>query len=163
MCNWAGTAVRPYKGSLNISMGLLRDGNHNIIPVMPPELCSVTAMKYVCKLIVYNTMAFNVRQRSGDHNTSPPSLYDSSLMVLWKADRVPLKPNISNINLPQRYRDAIRASPESLSNFYPTGIHPENIGSNIGLLKIVKQFSIDCYAHTCQSSESGDSGPPSNL
>jgi len=64
-------------------------------------------------------------------------------MVLWKADRVPLKPNISNINLPQRYRDAIRASPESLSNFYPTGIHPENIGSNIGLLKIVKQFSID--------------------
>ena len=143
MCNWTGTAVRPYKGARPISMELHRDVNQNIVPIMPPDLFLSSSMKEVCKLIVNNTMTFNLQQRSSEYNKNPPPLYDTSLMVIWKADRVPLKPDTDNINLPQRYKDAIRANPNSLGNFYPTGIQPENIGSNLGLLKIVKQFSID--------------------
>ena len=70
-----------------------------------------------------------------------PHLYDSSLMRMWGVNSVPVTPRREK--LPADTLAALRRAPDRLSNFYPTGLMKMNVGSNIGLARVMKQLLID--------------------
>ena len=133
-CHWTGIAVRKHLG--NVAMNVIRDNANVIVPAMPPDPL-VYAGRVVQMLLLGSIGTLN---GNGVNVTDVPDLYSASLMMTWGVDRVPLKPSIRNPNVPQMYRDAIRRAPDSLGNFYALGMSGENIGSNLGLARVMRQF-----------------------
>ena len=133
-CHWTGVAVRKHLGNVDVSV--VRDHNNGIVPAMPPDPLVFAGR------VVEMVLIGSIGRLTGDGRTvrEVPDLYSTSLMVTWGVDRVPLKPSIRNPNVPQRYRDAIRRAPDSLGNFYALGMIGENIGSNLGLARVMRQF-----------------------
>ena len=133
-CHWTGVAVRKHLGNVDVSV--VRDHNNGIVPAMPPDPLVFAGR------VVEMVLIGSIGRLTGDGRTvrEVPDLYSTSLMVTWGVDRVPLKPSIRNPNVPQRYRDAIQRAPDSLGNFYALGMIGENIGSNLGLARVMRQF-----------------------
>ena len=65
----------------------------------------------------------------------------SSLTTLLKLDSVPLKPRHHRLNDP-RHVAALKNSHDSLDNFHCDQIMPINIGSNRGLLQILRDHYV---------------------
>ena len=67
------------------------------------------------------------------HNT-----YDSSLAVKYRVRNVPLKPDIDNVE--EKFKAALAQSRDGMATFFPKEIVPVNIGSNDGLVKVVRSL-----------------------
>ena len=79
--------------------------------------------------------------------------HSTSLMVRWNAHTVPLTPDLSL--LPRALRKTVEECHDSMANFYPEGLDKNNIGSNIGLSRVVRKFyneramnSTECKRYT---------------
>jgi len=135
--NWTGVALR--QGQENIDMSVVKiDGQ--IVPAMPDDPLLFT--QQAVDMILMGSVGPIDRSTIDLHNIETvPSLYDTSLLVAWAPiNRVPLKPDPSNKNIPRYYRDVLSQAPDTLGNFHVVGIFEENIGSNEGLASIIKKF-----------------------
>ena len=147
LANWTGIAVREYRGA-DIDMTVRRDDKNCIVPALPNDL-----FKHIPGVINFvKNLSQHILQLHGERKhpfenltgmSNFPFLFDTSFMVKWGVDRVPLKPNPRSPRLPPEYKKAIEESPDTLTNFYPKAILPTNIGSNVGIVKILKDFYTD--------------------
>ena len=144
--NWTGVALRQARPDIDMSVSRI---NGQIIPAMPDN--PLIFAEHAIQLILFGSVGTN---NSNVHDVQKiPNLYDSSLLVAWAPiNRVPLKPDPTNLNVPQQYRDAMAQSPDTLSNLHVVGIFPENIGSDEGLGSIIRQF----YDAQCMADENCD-------
>lgn len=143
--NWTGVAVRQYMGQDFIDDSLVHDADGAIVPVMPDDLLAPDNVQAIFQFIVEHTQltatqahALNRFPIEGMRTFKP--LYATSLLKTWEPDRVPLKPNINNPNVPEEFKDAIRRSPDTLANFYPKAIVNENPASQEGLINLLKEY-----------------------
>lgn len=142
--NWTGVAVRQYMGDYFIEDTLVRDQAGAVIPAMPDDIMTPENIAAILEFIVRNTQltqdeALNNNNSIEGMTTFKP-LYPTSLLRTWKPDRVPLKPNVNDANIPNAYKDAVRKSPDTLSNFYPKSILNENPSSQAGLIRLLKDY-----------------------
>lgn len=135
--HWTGVAVRQHAGSVN--MNVVRNDNGEIIPAMPDDPL-VYADRALALVLSGST---GPAGGAGVILNKVPELLSTSLLMTWGVDRIPLRPSATNPKVPQRYRDAITRAPDSLANFYAVGLMPENIGSNLGLARVLRGFYDD--------------------
>lgn len=140
MANWTGIAVREYTGP-ELDMTIRRKEGI-CIPAQADDIFKhIPAVK---NLILQNTEVsnsnFTEKRRIIAGMVNFPFLYDSSLLHVWGVDRLPLKPQAGNVNIPPKYNDAIIQAPDTLANFYPKGVFPHNIGSNEGFIAMLKKY-----------------------
>ena len=122
-CQWTGQALRKCADQ-SISMLLTRDAEQRIIPAMPRN-----PFTFRSKLI---GMFFNISDNEGN------LLYDSCIVTTSRTKSVPLKPKTKNMPN-RRHREALEQGYDKLTNMYPGAIMPDNIGSNVGLLRIIRR------------------------
>ena len=79
--------------------------------------------------------------------------HSNSLMVRWNAHTVPLTPDLAYLN--PAMRSTVEQCHDNMANFYPEGLDKNNIGSNIGLSRVVRKIynertmnSIACKRYT---------------
>ena len=104
---------------------LMRNADHRIIPAMPRN-----PFTFRSKLI---SMFFKISGNEGN------LLYDSCIVTIARTKTVPLKPKAKNMPN-RRHREALEQGYDKLTNMYPCAIIPDNIGSNVGLLRIIRHF-----------------------
>ena len=75
-------------------------------------------------------------------SSSQWSYFQSSYVVTMNVNQVPLKPRVSWVEHPDLHR-ILSESRDGLTNFFPLKIEKHNIGSNRGLLTILKDLSIE--------------------
>ena len=146
LANWTGIAVREYTGPY-VDMTVRRNEEKEIIPALPDDLFQhiPAVIKFIQEQSQYE---FDTSIRDHPLATQTgmchfPYLFDTSRMVNWGVDRVPLKPNPKSPALPMEYKIAIEQSPDTLTNFYPKAMISSNIGSNVGIVKILKDFFME--------------------
>ena len=124
---WTGYALRAYP--FEIDMTFKKDPLFNeVIPAMPlSPLVYVNKVLQNIKRFVYN-------------RPNPSRRYGTSLSVQWSVNNVPVAPDKNNDRIPSRFKEAIGANRDNLRNLYPEKITSENIGSNDGLGRIMKEL-----------------------
>jgi hypothetical protein len=123
---WTGIALRQYMGppvdmsvvtKRGFNVSAMPDDPFVLIPQMLDRLCTISA---------------------ADDRGTMPHLYDSSYLIKWGVNSVPVTP--MRRNLPALVLKAMVATPDRLDNFYPQGLMEHNVGSNIGLGIVVDKF-----------------------
>lgn len=163
LASWTGVGVRHYTGPW-IDMEIKHDDD-GPIPAMPadPFIYESDVQNFITMISEDST---DYKQMSAiDRNSyylpqgrveqweRPagmarfPLRFDKSFLKKWRADRVPLKPNVLNINVPEKYKAAIQQAPDTLANFYPKGVRPFSIGSHDGLIKLLKEYVEEKIIH----------------
>lgn len=143
--NWTGVAVRQYMGDEIIDDALVRNANGEIFPAMPDNFLTEENVEAIYKFLINETQPHPAEiivenQQRIEGMLQFKSLYPSSMLKHWQPDRVPLKPNVNNANVPEKYKAAIRKSPDTLANFYPKAIVNENPASQEGLINLIKDY-----------------------
>lgn len=119
-CNWTGRGIKVFCGTpVDIKMGDL--------PAMPDN-----ALTHETKQLVRSKLAAHV---SGGW-----MLLQHSIVQKYKVNNVPLKPILDPLHHSRLCR-ILAESRDGLSFFHPWDIIPQNIGSNRGLMLILKQIS----------------------
>jgi hypothetical protein len=127
-CNWSGIAFR--KARKEVDMDLMIDPQTGgIIPAMPNN-----PFIYVENL---KTIFKNVNQASHE----AMFLFDSSKVQNWAVNVVPLKPDPDNME-DGPWRDAVVECNGKLDNLFTDRILDINIGSNEGLLTIMRSHYV---------------------
>jgi hypothetical protein len=121
-CAWTGKALRKGVDS-GITMQLMHKVNGDIIPAMPDK-----PFRMVSTMI---TMFKAINDKAGTE------LHDTCLATVHKVKTVPLKPKPKHM-IRELHKDALTQGWDKLTNMYPCGLLDENIGSNIGLLRILR-------------------------
>ena len=134
LCNWTGRAVRPYLGTQPVSMKVKRSRGE-IVPAMP-QLSELWEFTEVIDRAIIKQTGSTIED--SDSQQIPTDFLDSSFYVLYGASRVPLKPDENKV--PEEYKEALRHSPDTLENFHPAGLIEQNIGSNEGLARVIRQL-----------------------
>lgn len=62
--------------------------------------------------------------------------YDQCLSTRYEVNNVPLKPDPAKVE--EKYQDILAESRDGMANFFPKKIVPINIGSNAGLIEVVR-------------------------
>jgi len=137
MANWTGVAVREYTGDIDIQLNLVTDEHGCFVPALPSRIFDYVPS--VKKFILDKTEEGNSGLIRGLENFPFQNL-ECSLLQTWGVNRLRLKPNLDNPNLPLQYKEAIKAAPDTLANFYPKGVFPHNIGSNEGFIAMLKNY-----------------------
>jgi hypothetical protein len=76
-----------------------------------------------------------------------PMLHEGSLTTLLAVQNVPLKPSHERLSKPE-HRQAVHEGHDSLDTCYPEGIVAINIGSNKGLLQLMRNhYESVCVAN----------------
>jgi hypothetical protein len=134
---WSGIALKRFPFPLEVNDAIMRDAFGAVIPAV-----ATNPFQFFNELYV---MMHRMTEFEGNH----PRLFANSLMVVWDAQTVPLKPTLMRMN--QSLRSALLAANDKMANFYPVGLSRENIGSNVGLSKIMRKFYIDkgMHLHSC--------------
>ena len=125
-CLWTGVAIHRYVGP-TLSNNLHTRGGA-IVPAMPESL---SANMGSILLAMQSAMNFQ-----GEY-------HDISLVTTMDVQCVPLKPTGGDVQLQQQLDE----SRDGLTNLLPHDLITENIGSNIGLMKILRQFHDDRQMH----------------
>ena len=119
-CLWTGVALREYKGSQPVSMDLMTDGDGSI-PAMPDDPFAMHDK--LLKLWKVN----RVKER----------YWPEPFVKKWKIDNAPIKPVLHRVN-DAKHHATLKGSNSRLLGLYPKHIIAENIGSNIGLGRIMR-------------------------
>jgi hypothetical protein len=132
-CNWTGRAFRVSRVHVDTKVRLTAD---NVVePAMPHDIWSLyPAMKAQFLHTTYN-------------EADCPFLYDSCLTTQFKVNNVPLKPDHTRLAMPE-HKKAVQEGHDSLANCYPDGIIKINIGSNKGLLRLLRMHYDDSVIYT---------------
>ena len=117
-CLWGGLGIKQYIGPI-VDMTKVVD-----VPAMPVNLFSADNLKWLYTL---------TEQMDGLQNT-----YDSSLAVKYRVRNVPLKPDLDNVE--DKFKEVLAQSRDGMATFFPKEIVPINIGSNDGLVKVVRSL-----------------------
>jgi hypothetical protein len=126
-CLWTGIANRQYHGTKHIDMRLKYDDQMSIIPGMPDNLWEWEDEF----LALYQ----RVDQESMEY-------LSRSLLVKFSVDSVPLRPVVSEEKYPKVYA-SLHGMNNKLDVLVPERLSTHNAGSNIGLLKILKEISVE--------------------
>jgi hypothetical protein len=132
-CNWTGMAMRVSR--VDVDMNLRLNEAKEIEPAMPHHVYKI-----------YPTMkhAFMVLNPS---TPKCPKLHTKSLTTLLGVKNVPLKPSHETLNKPE-HRAAVHEGHDSLDTCFPEGIVAINIGSNKGLLQLMRNhYESVCVAN----------------
>ena len=122
-CQWTGLGVKKYIGrAVDLRLHLSTTG-------MPDNMFSRGL----------NTRMTQIITRM---SSSQWSYFQSSYVVTMNVNQVPLKPRVSWVEHPDLHR-ILSESRDGLTNFFPLKIEKHNIGSNRGLLTILKDLSIE--------------------
>jgi hypothetical protein len=136
-CCWTGYAVR--ESRVDVDMSIRTDNEtKEIEPAMPHHIYDM-----------YPTL----KQTFLQHNTNTaecPMRYSSSLTTLLVVKNVPLKPSHHKLRKPE-HKQAVHEGHDSLDNCFPEGIVATNIGSNKGLLQLMRNhYESVCVANVGQ-------------
>jgi hypothetical protein len=127
---WSGIAVKRFVFPDQVSDEVMRDEFGFVIPAVAAD-----PFKYLDQLIML------VIDMTEDTEGDPLKLLDNSLMRKWDAQSVPLLPDVEKMH--SALKAAVLAGNDRMGNFFPLGLSRENIGSNVGLSKIMRKFYID--------------------
>jgi hypothetical protein len=122
-CAWTGKALRRCPNP-DITMDLVLDDAGQVIPAMPANPFARTE-----QLV---TLFKKITQTEGCMH-----VYDKSMVFNAKIRTVPLKPKAKYMQS-EKHRRAIIEGSDKLCTMYPVGIISDNIGSNVGLLRILR-------------------------
>jgi len=119
-CNWTGQAIKVYQGdAVSIDLGG--------VPAMPDSIFDTgTAMA--------------VQQTIGNLCQEGWLFLPRSLVTRFKVNTIPVKPVVDPLSHPELH-SILNESRDGLRNFHPMSIMPQNIGSNRGLMMILKHIS----------------------
>lgn len=126
-CLWTCVAYKKYAFPNEVSMDHKRTAAGEVIPGMPSD-----PFKNVDELV--KLMQALTQNADG----SMPHLFETSLMTVWDANRLPLAANLER--MPEPHRSTTAAARDRSDDLYPRGLERENIGSNDGLAKIMRRF-----------------------
>jgi hypothetical protein len=123
-CCWTGYAVRESRIDVDMSIRMNNE-TKEIEPAMPHHIYEMyPTLKQA--FLVYN-----------EPTAECPSLYSDSLTTLLGVSNVPLKPSHLRLSKPE-HKQAVHEGHDSLDNCFPEGIVATNIGSNKGLLQLMR-------------------------
>ena len=134
LMNWTGIATKRFAFPDQVDDSVMRDETGHIIP-------GVASNPFAYMNELHNLMFELTKNREPGKITEYPRLNQGSLMRVWNAHTVPLKPDVSRMNA--ALRPAFLASNDKMANFHPVGLSRENIGSNEGLARVFRKFYID--------------------
>lgn len=123
---WGGLGVRKYVGPAVDMVRMIG------VPAMPDELFSTENLSWFYTLI--------------DVVDVGRATFDSCLAVKYRVHNVPLKPDPANVE--DKYKEVVTESRDGMSNFFPKKIVPLNIGSNAGLVEVLRNMWDDHKATT---------------
>jgi hypothetical protein len=126
-CLWSGVALKKYTGLSNITMDLLHDVNGDIVPAMPRQLTDNGAVETAMQLFTSNTITLEY--------------YATSMVTQFSVQNVPLKPLWFNVTNP-KWKAFLKSEADLLSNMYPQSLLALNIGSNLGLARIMRNHYV---------------------
>lgn len=129
-CMWTGFAIKQFIHDQELDMKLKIDvATGDVIPAMPDN-----PFRYQKQFMrKYQTV-------EGDEGMLG---FDTSKVVMWQVNNVPLKPKTANA--PLRYHDALKIT-ESLHNFYPEKLVDLNPASNEHSMKLFKSVLDELHA-----------------
>ena len=119
-CLWTCVAYKKYAFPNEVSMDHKRTAAGEVIPGMPSD-----PFKNVDELV---TLMQALTQNA---DGSMPHLFETSLMTVWDANRLPLAANLER--MPEPHRSTTAPAKDRSDDLYPRGLDRENIGSNDGL------------------------------
>jgi hypothetical protein len=114
-----------------VDMTVRYDGDGVVLPAMPHD---IFAMYPATKMAFF---------RCTQNQPDCPMLHSTSLTTILKVTNVPLKPLARTLNKPE-HKAAVEEGHDGLSTCYPEGICTLNIGSNRGLIRLLRNH-YDCY------------------
>jgi hypothetical protein len=128
-CLWTGAAVVQVDGLPSLSMRLQRLPDGSVMSAMPPYICTSYFLTYMKAIVAAVDVAgiFHL---------------DTSIVSRYNVNNVPCKPVPDMIREPG-LTALLAKSPDGLQNWFPKGLVRRNIGSNAGLMKILRDFVID--------------------
>jgi hypothetical protein len=127
-CAWTGRALR--ECLVNVDMKLEVDEDGKVAPAMPDDIFErVEELKHLFHL-------------ANDPDTDQLRRYDSSLSHQLDVRTVPPKPE-PDLLTSQKHKTALINGHDSLDNLHPGGIFKQNIGSNKGLLQLLRNHYED--------------------
>ena len=94
------------------------------VPAMPEEIFSAESIQWLFSLT--------------DRVDAQEACYDQSLAVIYGVRNVPLKPDPANVEA--KYQEVLAESRDGMTHFFPKKIVPLNIGSNAGLVEVVRNL-----------------------
>ena len=126
--NWTGIATKRFAFPDQVDDSVMRDVTGQIIPGVASN-----PFAYINEL--HNLLFQMTSNKEPGKAMEYLRLNAGSLMRVWNAQTVPLKPEVSRMNA--ALRPAFLASHDKMANFHPVGLSRENIGSNEGLAKVL--------------------------
>ena len=96
----------------------------NQVPAMPEELFSAESLQWFYALM--------------DQVDGSRATFDACLAVKYRVRNVPLKPDPCNVE--ERFREVLTESRDGMANFFPKKIVQLNIGSNAGLVEVLRKL-----------------------
>jgi hypothetical protein len=131
-CLWTGVAIRPVAEGVDVDLTLDAQVEGN---VMPDGLFKVmNENRHYKRLVV--AMYGKTGEEIDDRKLE---LMKASWCEKYNVCRVPLKPDLGTFGEDSKLEDKMRLSLEGMINFRPIGINEQNIGSNRGLLTLMRQ------------------------
>jgi hypothetical protein len=122
-CLWTGRAFRLSR--VDVDMTVRHGANNLVLPAMPDDIFELYEATRARFLLVTHTQE------------DCPMLYNTSLTTLLKVNNVPLKPLPCNVAKAE-HKEALLQGHDGLSTCYPEGICTLNIGSNRGLIRLLR-------------------------
>ena len=129
-CLWTGIAVRKYNGTEPVSMELMQTEEGQVIAAMPND-----PFEYVARL----TTLWKANRAKG-------SYFAQSFAHKWNINNAPVKPVLHRV-VDQRHHATLSGTNSRLLTLHPREIVAENIGSNIGLGRIMRTVYEDNKQH----------------
>ena len=133
-CLWTGVAINVYRGpEVNMTVKYRDDGS--VLPVMPDDIFEErTTVEQSITYITQQGMFY----------------YDHSLVKKYNVNNVPLKPNIPDDD---PLSVGMRTGSNSMEYSAPLHMLHDNIGSNIGLIKILRRYYEERGMHNDQCTQ----------
>ena len=121
-CLWTGYAALKYNGP-EVDLHIHRDEDGKFLSAMPMNLVQMS-------FVLFDIIA-DVDKHS--------SILGRSMVQRWRVNNIPLRPVLDEKNHPREAARLARGN-DKQNILHPGGLLPENIGSNRGLLTILRNF-----------------------
>ena len=122
-CAWTGKALRKCSDA-TITMKVHRDRHGRVVPAMPRKPFSLKAE--------LEQLFVEIAQGPG-----AATRHSSCIVNQAHVRTVPLKPKPKHLTNP-KHKAALEERCDRLCNMYPVGLIEQNIGSNVGLFRILR-------------------------
>ena len=122
-CLWTGICSKQYTGVHDVSMDLIRDDHDDVIPAMPEALDDHNSVDAIMVLF--------------ENNKITPDYHLTSLVTEFKIDSAPVKAEPRHVANPH-WKAFLQGEHDTIDHMYPESLRQENIGSNLGLGRIMR-------------------------